>query len=64
MDVKINCENCKYWDSDKDIPFMGVCYRYAHPVEGPESMDATWPRTKNEDWCGEWSAKMEIQKDA
>jgi hypothetical protein len=43
-----NCENCKFWEQkESEIPTMGLCHRYAprpvvaHPIEGPESMDAT-----------------------
>ncbi len=61
--MKIYCEDCKFWHNDIDIPSMGLCRRYAprpddgHPVEGPESIDCLWPRKKNHDFCGEWSAK-------
>ena len=63
--MNTDCENCKFWQQDNEISYMGLCRRHAphppatHPVESPGSMDAIWPRTKNEDWCGEWQAKVE-----
>lgn len=69
--MDINCEGCKYWEKkESEIPFMGLCHRYAprpmttHPLEGPQSMDAIWPRTKNDEWCGEWKAKVDIPSEA
>ena len=66
MDLK--CETCKFWEEGRsEIPSVGLCYRYAprpeiiHPVEGPEFMDAIWPRTKDKEWYGEWTAKVEIE---
>jgi hypothetical protein len=65
--MDLHCENCKFWEQEEsDIPSMGLCHRYAprpvatHPVKGPESMDTVWPRTKGEEWCGEWKAKVEV----
>jgi hypothetical protein len=67
MDTK--CENCKFWEpKESDVPATGLCHRYAprplgtHPVKSPESMDAIWPRTKGEGWCGEWQAKVELHE--
>ena len=67
--MNINCETCKFWQQgDSEIPSMGLCHRYAprpvvsHPVKGPESMDAIWPRTKDEEWCGEWIAKIGVEE--
>ena len=60
------CENCRSWQEEETIPYMGQCRRYAPrpeatpPVESPESMDAIWLRTRCEDWCGEWRAKIEL----
>jgi hypothetical protein len=62
----MECKRCKYWSEESDIPSTGLCRRYAprpiagHPIEGPESSDAIWPRTKPEEWCGEWHAKPEV----
>jgi hypothetical protein len=60
------CERCKFWEEDGDIPNFGSCRRYApkavvsHPIDGPDSMDTIWPRTKNNEWCGEWDPKQQI----
>ncbi|MBN2061602.1 MAG: hypothetical protein JW882_14420 [Deltaproteobacteria bacterium] len=67
--METNCENCKFWQGEIDIPSMGLCRRYAprpghrNPLEGPESIDCLWPRTKKDDYCGEWLAKVEIDNE-
>jgi hypothetical protein len=61
-----NCENCKFWQEDGEIPGLGSCHRYApnavvsHPVQVPGSMDTDWPRTKNDEWCGEWDPRAPL----
>lgn len=63
-----NCEDCKFWQVENNLTSTGSCHRYAprpavsHPIAGPESMDAVWPRTKNEEWCGEWQAKVGLEE--
>jgi hypothetical protein len=65
-----NCEKCKFWKHDDKIPSTGFCRRYAprpistHPVDGPDFVDAVWPRTKDMDLCGEWQTKIEIHEDS
>ena len=65
-----NWENCKFWEQkESGIANMGLCHFYAprptiiHPVESPDSMDAIWPRIKNDELCGEWKAKVKVPVD-
>lgn len=58
------CETCKFWEQDKS---SGWCHRYAprarimDPTEEKRPMDTLWPRTRSEEWCGEWQAKVEVE---
>jgi hypothetical protein len=64
----MECEACKFWEEDQQLPEMGFCHRYAptpkghNPMGEDESIDAIWPRTKKQEWCGEWSAKVEVEE--
>jgi hypothetical protein len=67
----MKCGTCKFWEADPEKPSLGHCHRYApkpaprpeivHRVEGDKSMNTLWPRTLDEDWCGEWSAQVEVE---
>ena len=47
---------------------LGLCRRYAPrtsidgPVKGEETLDAIWPRTGMDQWCGEWITKIEVEE--
>ncbi|MGD2127272.1 MAG: hypothetical protein PVG99_14405 [Desulfobacteraceae bacterium] len=64
----MKCESCKFWDQDIEYPNLGFCHRSAprsvisQPGEAVLSVDVSWPRTKEDEWCGEWSAKLEIEE--
>lgn len=64
----MKCESCKFWEHDKEITSIGFCHCHApraavsQPSEAVLSVDVTWPRTKEDEWCGEWSAKLEIEE--
>ena len=52
-----NCSDCLLWDGPPQGG-MGTCRRYA-PRAGwqkdPTSLaDVRWPRTFDDEWCGEW----------
>ncbi len=51
------CENCLFWFKNKTGEALraaagGECRRRA-------AGDFRWPRTRAEDWCGEWSSKLQ-----
>jgi DNA-directed RNA polymerase alpha subunit len=64
------CANCKFWDREMvgSGAEMGECRRNApaafHSIRNPDSADykefeivtALWPRTHEEEWCGEYGA--------
>jgi hypothetical protein len=60
----MKCDTCKFWEEGREI---GSCHRHApKPVvvghmEGQRPMDTVWPRTSREEWCGEWTAKVEVE---
>jgi hypothetical protein len=69
MDIKpTKCENCKYWAEKSVIEKLGHCQKYAprstlrSPLKGTEALDTVWPRTRADDWCGEWQAKVELDE--
>ena len=57
--MQIKCEDCKFWDQDNKMSALGLCRRYAprasigEVVKGDKAMDAIWPVTNSEQWCGE-----------
>ena len=61
----MKCRTCKFWDETNKS--LGTCHRYApRPVikEGTESQVSffpVWPRTNAEQWCGEWSIRVEVE---
>ncbi len=67
--MSMKCEDCRFWEQDGEHTFLGFCRRYAPrpalstPMEGAGAMDAIWLRTKSEERCGEWVAKIEVQEE-
>jgi len=67
--MQMKCEDCRFWDQDNKISSLGVCRRHAprasigESVRGEKATDAIWPRTTGDQWCGEWIAKIEIEKE-
>ncbi len=65
---QISCGTCKFWDKSCDDPAWGPCRRHAplassmDPLSQSAHPDACWPRTKADDWCGEWDQKVETHK--
>ena len=65
--METKCETCRFWKQDGESSSMGFCYRYAPrpaittPTESLGAMDAIWPRTNEEEWCGAWTAKIEVE---
>jgi len=56
----VHCAHCRYWDAHMIArPTRtpdGLCRRHApHPFTIDEERDSgtTWPRTFEDDWCGE-----------
>lgn len=66
---EISCKSCKFWDVIKDSPggAAGLCRRYAprsvgmNPLGEITNLDTTWPRTRPDDWCGQWDKRVEIE---
>ncbi len=54
------CNRCKFYkkykDSDRDrVLGNGQCLRFPPSLEiGPNSTFWTWPKTADNEWCGEW----------
>jgi hypothetical protein len=66
------CDNCKFWKEVVEVvdnPNMGPCRRRApmsettNPLSGAKNLNALWPQTKSNDWCGEWEAKVRKRAD-
>lgn len=53
------CENCRWWHDPRSFSIVmgGECHRY--PPTFVPLVDPSWPTTKNDDWCGEWTEKLE-----
>jgi hypothetical protein len=60
-----NCQNCQYWlpkenwwcrDKERNV-FRGQC-RKNPPVVFITHENGQWPRTMDDDWCGEFKAKV------
>jgi len=66
--MQMKCEDCRFWDQDHKTSSLGVCRRYApraligKSVKGDNALDAIWPRTVSDQWCGEWVTKIEIEE--
>lgn len=58
------CRECRYWEQEDQLKDTGFCRRYAprsqniNPVDVGSSIDALWPRTNGNDWCGEYSERI------
>ena len=49
------CYECKFWQAKKDH-MTGWCRRYApQPRVDGNAVDAVWPKTQNDDYCGDWA---------
>jgi hypothetical protein len=64
-EAAMKCGTCRYWDELNKT--LGSCHRYApRPVikettESRTSCAVLWPKTKEGEWCGEWSVKVELE---
>ena len=58
------CDNCRFWLKSEKIPGTGECRR--HTPRGLEDYMpmAYWPVTKQDDWCGEFEAKISPEEKA
>lgn len=62
------CDNCKYWISNKGEKKIGICRRYS-PEMGFDGFGlltvlyisrdrkGMWPETEYDDWCGEYDSE-------
>jgi hypothetical protein len=54
------CRDCRFWlREEENLAGGGTCQRYApRPLVGPV-LEAIpyWPKTNEEDWCGEFQPK-------
>jgi len=59
VDIKIKCEDCKYFDADyQDADEQGWCRRYPPVIGGMDLDFHIFPRVfGKEDWCGEFVKK-------
>jgi hypothetical protein len=61
----MRCQTCKFWNETNES--LGTCHRYApRPVvkEGTGNRRRVvplWPKTKADQWCGEWSVRVEVE---
>ena len=59
VDALVMCCRCKYWDSELYAKHVvGDCHRYPPTVineEDAESFTHVLPKTRKEEWCGEFS---------
>jgi hypothetical protein len=54
-DIERKCSNCEYYHCRYQ---QGKCRRYApRPCE---TSLITWPEVNEQDWCGEFSQKIEL----
>jgi hypothetical protein len=65
MDPEAKCKSCKFWEEKTvEPPAMGLCRRYAprplavSALSSAENLDAVWPRTGPDAWCGEWDRQV------
>jgi len=56
------CAACRFWERgrEEDAPAAwGNCHRHAPPAvvawDGKFPLDAWWPITTDDDFCGEWA---------
>lgn len=52
-----SCQTCRFWK--KDTSLNGLCRRNA-PKPDATRFSARWPRTKQDEWCGEFFDKDTI----
>ena len=69
------CSDCRYWarrleETGAGQPCEGECRRYppggvpaGAPAGASQPGRAGWPRTFDQDWCGEWAAANELPPD-
>ena len=59
------CDTCKYWERHhaqfSSVVDKGTCRRHAPRAAlildtEASVLDATWPETHDDEWCGEWEA--------
>jgi len=61
------CGECKFWEAEKEQSTLGRCRRHAPKTitnglsEKHVAVTTVWPLTTDQDWCGEWSAKVEVE---
>lgn len=59
------CEGCRWW-AKGGYYGVGECRRFP-PDHGPmgnvhqggDFSERRWPKTRDDDWCGEWQARPE-----
>ena len=47
------CEDCHYFEADKEDESIGVCRRYP-PMLATDEQIGFWPTVDIDDWCGEY----------
>ncbi len=62
-DVSRLCSGCVYWDDTADDDGTadarrGRCRRQPPVISASGSDVAQWPRTRADDWCGEWCGTL------
>lgn len=61
----MKCQTCKFWDETNES--LGTCHRYAPQPRVKEETGnrirvvPLWPKTRAEQWCGDWSVRVEVE---
>ena len=67
MAIRINCENCKYAQENRETgPHEYECRRYPPAFvtiydSGPTHTKTAWPQVNKNDWCGEFTSTDSIE---
>ena len=69
MGIKECCSNCRYWLSEhwkhrktKGARTKGACRRY--PPTFVSDFSASFPKTRNGDWCGEFTPVIRVSENS
>jgi len=58
----MRCRTCRFWEEINQS--LGRCHRYAPRPRVKEgtgnrmSLIPLWPKTKADEWCGDWSVRV------
>jgi hypothetical protein len=70
---RLTCQDCRFWEEHEPEDWIGICRRHAPTAltrittdDGklPLEVEARWPMTTNEDWCGDFSPTVPPERPA